>query len=107
LSLPDPPADEAPDANAIGKQVVLLHSAAEFAKQNQSAIKEWVRENDLDTSVGEYATWDFLDFAMARTWSDLGSLEEAKSVDWSEGCDTWEDGFKAVFDAMRRDKMIP
>ncbi|KAI5454809.1 hypothetical protein NCC49_003691 [Naganishia albida] len=107
LSLSTPPADEAPDANAIGKQVVLLHSAAEFAKQNQSAIKSWVQKHDLDPSAAEYATWDFLDFATARTWSDLGALDEAKSVGWTEECDTWEDGFKAVFDAMRSDKMIP
>jgi hypothetical protein len=107
VSLPNPPADEAPDANAIGKKVVLLHSSAEFAKQNKSAIESWVKKHDLDPSAAEYATWDFLDFATARTWSDLASLDEAKSVGWTEECDTWEQGFKAVFDAMCRDKMIP
>lgn len=107
LNLANPPADEAPDANAIGKEVVLLHSSADFAKQNKSAIESWVKKHDLDPSAAEYATWDFLDFATARTWSDLASLDEAKSVGWTEECDTWEQGFKAVFDAMRRDKMIP
>ncbi|KAJ9099717.1 hypothetical protein QFC20_005595 [Naganishia adeliensis] len=107
LNLPNPPADEAPDANAIGKEVVLLHSSADFGKQNKSAIESWVKKHDLDPSAAEYATWDFLDFATARTWSDLASLDEAKSVGWTEQCDTWEQGFKAVFDAMRRDKMIP
>jgi hypothetical protein len=107
MGLPQPPADEAPDGNKIGKEVVLLHSAAKFAQENQKAIEDWVQKYDLDSAAPDYATWDFLDFATGRTWSDLASLDEAKSVGWTEECDTWEAGFKAVFDEMRKDKVIP
>lgn len=102
-----PPADATPDANKIGKEVILLHSAAAFAKQNQHAIDEWLKKYDLDPSAPRYATWDFLDFTTGRTWSDLGSLDEAESVGWTEELDTWEQGFKTVFDEMRKDRVIP
>ena len=106
MSLAQPPADAAPDASKAGEEIVLLHSAAAFAKQNKSNINEWIKKYDLDPSAATYATWDFLDFTTGRTWSDLGSLDEAESVGWTEESDTWEQGFKVVFDEMRKDRVI-
>ncbi|KAJ9104750.1 hypothetical protein QFC19_003891 [Naganishia cerealis] len=107
LSLDSPPAGDAPDPSKIGKEVVLLHSSAEFAQQNESAIDEYSKKHDLDPSASKYATWEFLDFATSRTWSDQGSLDAARSVGWTKDSDIWGQGFKPVFDAMREDKIIP
>lgn len=107
LSLPSPPADDPPDPSKIGKEVVLLHSSAGFAQRHSHDVEGYVRDNKLDPAAIKYATWDFLDFATSRTWSDLASLDAARSVGWTQDNDTWEEGFKPVFEAMRRDNIIP
>ncbi|KAJ9108701.1 hypothetical protein QFC21_000021 [Naganishia friedmannii] len=68
LLMPSPPADDAPDPSEIGKEVVVLQSAAEFVAQRHGHnIEKYAQNDKLDKSAPKYATWGFLDFATGRT----------------------------------------
>jgi hypothetical protein len=104
--LTTPAAAAAPLNTEVGKDIVALHSAETFASTYDEAMDAMIENNGLDRASKDHVTWAFLDFATTRTWSDLGSLDEARRIGFSQNFDTWEDGFKAVFDAMRESKLI-
>ena len=104
---PGPPSDKVPAGAHFGSEVVSLHSVTESAKSNKQGIDEMYEQYGLDPAGKDHATWDFLDFTTCRTWADKASLEKLKGIGYDSNFDTWEDGFKAVFDGMRKDKVIP
>ncbi|GEM11724.1 NAD dependent oxidoreductase [Rhodotorula toruloides] len=107
VKLASPPADEPPSSANIGVDVVNLHSAAAWAKKHKSDLEKLVKEKNLDSDALKYATWDFLDFATSRTWKDRATLDEASLIGWTKSVDSFEDGFKPVFEELKRLKVIP
>ncbi|BGP06289.1 hypothetical protein JCM10049v2_002110 [Rhodotorula toruloides] len=107
VKLASPPADDPPSSANIGSDVVNLHSVPQWAEKYKSDLEKLVKEKDLDPDALKYATWDFLDFATSRTWKDRATLDEARSIGWTKMVDSFEDGFKPVFEELKRLKVIP
>jgi hypothetical protein len=107
VSLASPPADEPGKPFRERTDMVTMHSTAEWAKQNQSKFPEIANKLGLDPKVFEYATWDFIDFALSRTWPDIGSLDRARRVGWDRTVDSFEEGYKPVFDELKKLGIIP
>ncbi|GAA5992475.1 hypothetical protein JCM10908_000836 [Rhodotorula pacifica] len=96
-----------PSDKKAGEDVVTPHSAADWAKSHESDFARLVKEHQLDPDSFKYATWDFLDFATARTWPDVATMDEARSIGWETRVDTFEEGFRPVFEKLREEKIIP
>lgn len=64
-------------------------------------------KHSLDTKAFDYATWDFGDFACGRVWPDDGDMSAARGVGWDVTIDSWEDGWKQVFEELKKDGIIP
>ncbi|GAA6013343.1 hypothetical protein JCM8202_003114 [Rhodotorula sphaerocarpa] len=96
-----------PQGKSPGVDVAIVNSAAEWASHHSDDFSKLVREKNLDPHAFDYATWDFLDFATARTWKDVATLDEAHSIGWDRKIDTFEDGFKPVFEKLKAAKIIP
>ncbi|BGP13469.1 hypothetical protein JCM10213_001793 [Rhodosporidiobolus nylandii] len=107
LELASPPADDVPAGKTVGKDVVAVHPSAEWAAQQGSAFDSLVSTHGLSKDAYAYATWDFLDFATARTWPDIASLDAAREIGWAKEVDTFEQGFVAVFEELKKMKVIP
>ena len=107
MKLPSPPSDKVPAGAHVGSEVVTLHPVTELVKNNEQGIDQMYEQYSLDLAGKDHATWDFLEFTTCRTWADKASLEKLKGIGYDSNFDTWEDGFKAVFDGMRKDKVIP
>ncbi|KAK1924580.1 NAD(P)-binding protein [Papiliotrema laurentii] len=88
------------------EQVIALHSVDQWAKDQGNKFPEIAKKLGIDSSVFDYATWDFVDFATSRTWKDVGSLERAKQAGWKNEVDVWE-GYKAVFDRLKELGVVP
>ncbi|GAA5911664.1 hypothetical protein JCM6882_006934 [Rhodosporidiobolus microsporus] len=107
VKLASPPVDPLPSSSTAGEDVAILHSTAEWSASQQSTFDNLVAEQGLDKKAFDYATWDFLDFGTARTWPDQASLDEARSIGWDKSVDTFEEGFKKVFERLKELKVIP
>ena len=84
-----------------------MHSAAEWAASHEADFARLVKDQQLDPDAFKYATWDFLDFATARTWPDVATMDEARSIGWGTTVDTFEEGFKPVFEQLKAARIIP
>ncbi|GAA6012379.1 hypothetical protein JCM10207_007066 [Rhodosporidiobolus poonsookiae] len=107
VPLASPPADPLPAGKTVGEDVAVVHSVSDWAAQHAADFDNIVAENGLDKAAYSHATWDFLEFGAARTWSDIGSLEAAREIGWDKSVDTVEVGFKGVFDQLKKLKIIP
>ncbi len=107
IPLASPPTDDPPKTLKIGSERLLLHSAAEWAKSNSSRFPTIARDLGLDPDVFGYATWEFLDGSTSSTWPGMASMDEAKSIGWDREVDTWEQGYRAVFDDLKDLGIIP
>ncbi|GAA6051526.1 hypothetical protein JCM3770_000398 [Rhodotorula araucariae] len=107
VPLASPPADPAPSGAVQGSSVTIVHPSTSWASSHTDELQRWVKANDLDPRALEYATWDFLDFGTARTWPDVATLDEARSIGWDRKIDTFEEGYRKVFDALKAHKIIP
>ncbi|KAL2866670.1 SDR family oxidoreductase [Aspergillus lucknowensis] len=69
----------------------------------------WVRLRDkygLDQTAWEGATWDFLTFALGRSWSCVGSMSKARKFGWTGYADTWEE-LEETFRVLEREGVLP
>ncbi|BGP46311.1 hypothetical protein JCM10450v2_002153 [Rhodotorula kratochvilovae] len=107
VPLASPPADLAPSDAVAGSSVAIVHPSTEWAFSHSKELQQWVKAHDLDPRALDYATWDFLDFATARTWADIATLDEARSIGWDKSVDTFEEGYRKVFDQLKKAKVIP
>ncbi|GAA5874724.1 hypothetical protein JCM8547_005194 [Rhodosporidiobolus lusitaniae] len=107
VPLPSPLADDLPSDKTAGEDVAMVHSASEWASQHSSDFDFLVQSHGLQEDSFKYATWDFLDFTTSRTWEDRGSLDEARSIGWTKDVDSFEEGFKLVFEQLKKLKVIP
>ncbi|TKA55058.1 hypothetical protein B0A53_02533 [Rhodotorula sp. CCFEE 5036] len=89
-----------------GEDIALVHSAAEWAASHEADFARLVKAQQLDPDAFKYATWDFLDFATARTWPDVATMDEARSIGWDTTVDTFEEGFKPVFQQLKAARII-
>ena len=83
-----------------------MHSAAEWAASHEADFARLVEAQQFDPDAFKYATWDFLDFATARTWPDVVTMDEARSIGWDTTVDTFEEGFKPVFQQLKAARII-
>lgn len=87
--------------------MITVHSAAEWAESNKARFAQIAEDAHLPSGVFDYATWSFFDFSTSRTWSDMGALGEARSIGWDKEVDSFEEGYKVVFDDLKRMGIIP
>lgn len=82
-------------------EVIADHSAAKWAEENRDKFGDVAQKLNIDSKAFEYATWDFLDFATARTWRDEASIKRLRDFQWVEDVPVWE-GYKATFDDLKK-----
>ena len=107
MPLASPPADDPPSSAKVASGLITVHSAVEWAESNKSKFAQIAKDVNLQPDVFDYATWSFLDFTTSRTWSDVGSLDEARSIGWDEKVDSIEQGYKVVFEDLKKLGIIP
>lgn len=107
VPLPKPEADEPKGQINVGNDFYVAHSLVDWANTNQAKFAEVAKQLGIDPKVFDYATWPFMQFALSRTWADTASMERARAVGWDRTLDTFEDGYKVVFEQLKREGVIP
>jgi hypothetical protein len=107
VPLAKPAADEPTRPLRPHGEIYAAHSVSAWAKATAPQFPEIARKLGLDPKVFDYATWDFMDFALTRTWPDIGSLEAARSIGWSRSINSFGDGYRVVFGELKEEGVIP
>jgi hypothetical protein len=107
VPLPTPEADEPKSQVKLGNDFYVAHSLVDWANTNQAKFPELAKQLGIDPKVFDYATWPFMQFALSRTWADTATMERARAVGWDRTLDTFEDGYKVVFEQLKREGVIP
>lgn len=50
--------------------------------------------------------WELMD-TVSKLWPDSASMERARELGWDRSVDTFEEGYKTVFDELKRMDMMP
>ncbi|GAA6012380.1 hypothetical protein JCM10207_007067 [Rhodosporidiobolus poonsookiae] len=107
VPIASPPAGPLPADKTAGRDFVLLHSVKDWAVQHAADFDKIVQQHGLDKAAYSQATMDFLEFATARTWADVASLDAAREIGWDKSIVSFEVGFKGVFEQLKKLKIIP
>ncbi|GFZ49817.1 hypothetical protein JCM24511_07220 [Saitozyma sp. JCM 24511] len=100
-------ADEASPGFQEKIDVLTLHPSVDWTRANEAKLHAFAKDAGIDENSFKYATWDFLDMATSRTWPDQASMASARSIGWDRTIDSWEKGYKQVFDKLRQLGIIP
>jgi nucleoside-diphosphate-sugar epimerase len=84
---------------------VQVNLSQDMPRQND-LWQEITFNHALDVKGLEYATWEFAEFAMGRTWWDQGDMTRARDAGWGATVDTFQ-SFSDTFDKMKALHMIP
>ncbi|CAF3333904.1 unnamed protein product [Rotaria sp. Silwood1] len=90
----------------IGDIGILRLSLAKYMPENKDIWSRLAKRNELDESAFNYATWEFIDFVLGRTFDDHGDMTKARQYGWTTTVDTSE-CFIQCFDRLKKMEVIP
>lgn len=75
-------------------------------KDVNEAWRKLREKYNLDQSVWDTATWDFLTFVLGRDWSCVGSMSKARELGWTGYVDTWTE-LVDTFETLEKEGILP
>ncbi|CAF1225176.1 unnamed protein product [Rotaria sordida] len=73
--------------------------------ENEDIWHYLAQRNQFDESAFKYASWNFFDFILGRTFDDHGDMTKARRYGWTTTVDTSECYFQC-FDRLKKMKVI-
>lgn len=77
-----------------------------WAKENEEVWRKVVAKYGGDVAAFSYGTWDFVDWALGKAWSTVGSVSKARKFGWTRYDDTY-DTYVETFRAFENVGILP